>query len=571
MTSSESIIFADIGKERNQTKRKAEDDFILQKEKQNKGEEFLEYIKLSLTSIQCLSYEDYDKLRQRFNIDSIDPWTIENLRSMIFYEIPRIFDIPTWSSNKNMKLHYNIENFISYANKLKLLSYKNEFKKYIGNYNKALNLILQKVSTKREDDQDIIYKRSIISQMQLYTVCGYFDGCNRSLAIKETNIKEQISVEQRRINYDCTPIMSNQIQIKVRKTFNKVTNQFDHGRAFGFDSIEEAFNCFSVAIENTTTKDLVLEADGSSKIKSIMGGSFLHNNFTFYLKLPLSHGNNLITYINSGEQCIIHIFCNDTINQKTVKKILCAPFCISGVKTLGIYIKYHNLVVSKIKDLISQCYSDSYFPCIMIPCFRPDCGYRNVYSRSERDKPVSALCQKCNIAEFCLTCGKTSHGGKCDFSQDMMTKDWIENNTKPCPSCRINVNKLDGCNHMTCRCGVHFCWICSTEYDVNAINEHYINNNAYNGCINQTNDVPIQESRFRAFRIAGDLDNDDIVVVNLDPNEFFQNQDDFNQFIQALTVLRERERVQNHEDIFINWLQENSHLGTDLQEPRRDL
>jgi hypothetical protein len=357
------------------------------------------------------------------------------------------------------------------------------FRKYITEYNRELNLILQKVSRTFIDDEDIIYKRGIISQMQLYNSCGNFDGCNRSLPMKMRVTNDQVPTELRRINYDCRPILSNQIQIKVKQTFNKSTNRPDHGVAFGFESIEEAFSCFSVAIENTTVSDLGYGILTIEKDISTVGGTFIHNNLTFYLKLSLSHSNNLVSYISSMDQSINHIFCNNTVKQKTINKIFSTPICISGIKTLGIYIKYHNLVVNKIKDLINQCYTDLQFPCIMIPCFRPECGYRNVYSRSEINKPSSAFCQKCGIAEFCLTCGKVSHGGNCDFSQDMMTEDWITNNTKLCPRCRVNVIKSDGCNHMTCRCGVHFCWLCNTEYTVDAINDHYINNNAYNGCI----------------------------------------------------------------------------------------
>lgn len=34
-------------------------------------------------------------------------------------------------------------------------------------------------------------------------------------------------------------------------------------------------------------------------------------------------------------------------------------------------------------------------------------------------------------------------------------------NIKKCPSCSSGVEKIDGCNHMTCQnCKTHFCWIC---------------------------------------------------------------------------------------------------------------
>lgn len=31
---------------------------------------------------------------------------------------------------------------------------------------------------------------------------------------------------------------------------------------------------------------------------------------------------------------------------------------------------------------------------------------------------------------------------------------------KKCPKCHANVIKNGGCNHISCVCGCHFCWIC---------------------------------------------------------------------------------------------------------------
>mmetsp|Transcript_5990 Transcript_5990/g.15294 ORF Transcript_5990/g.15294 Transcript_5990/m.15294 type:complete len:345 (-) Transcript_5990:76-1110(-) len=37
--------------------------------------------------------------------------------------------------------------------------------------------------------------------------------------------------------------------------------------------------------------------------------------------------------------------------------------------------------------------------------------------------------------------------------------------TKPCPACGFSTEKVSGCNHMTCRCGVNWCWVCSQKFD----------------------------------------------------------------------------------------------------------
>ena len=34
---------------------------------------------------------------------------------------------------------------------------------------------------------------------------------------------------------------------------------------------------------------------------------------------------------------------------------------------------------------------------------------------------------------------------------------------KNCPWCKVRIEKVSGCNKMTCRCGQSFCWICGSR------------------------------------------------------------------------------------------------------------
>ena len=37
---------------------------------------------------------------------------------------------------------------------------------------------------------------------------------------------------------------------------------------------------------------------------------------------------------------------------------------------------------------------------------------------------------------------------------------WASGKTQACPRCFVLVERSEGCNHMHCRCGADFCWLC---------------------------------------------------------------------------------------------------------------
>jgi len=46
---------------------------------------------------------------------------------------------------------------------------------------------------------------------------------------------------------------------------------------------------------------------------------------------------------------------------------------------------------------------------------------------------------------------------------------YVSENIKKCPKCSINIEKNQGCNHMTCNtkyggCGHNFCWLCLNDW-----------------------------------------------------------------------------------------------------------
>ena len=84
-------------------------------------------------------------------------------------------------------------------------------------------------------------------------------------------------------------------------------------------------------------------------------------------------------------------------------------------------------------------------------------------------------CSECN-SDVCFNCGKNWHDPiTCEYLakwdkkciDDSETTLWLSINTKPCPKCHVNIEKNQGCNHMSCRsgnCKHEFCWICLEDW-----------------------------------------------------------------------------------------------------------
>ena len=100
-------------------------------------------------------------------------------------------------------------------------------------------------------------------------------------------------------------------------------------------------------------------------------------------------------------------------------------------------------------------------------CPTPDC--RMIYAiATDEGKPFT--CSDCAVVT-CTKCHKQYHTGiSCEMysagqpkTDEEMLEEWMQkdpNNRKKCPKCSIPIEKNEGCNHMTCTCGAHICWLC---------------------------------------------------------------------------------------------------------------
>ncbi|XP_073507354.1 E3 ubiquitin-protein ligase RNF14-like isoform X2 [Phyllobates terribilis] len=123
-------------------------------------------------------------------------------------------------------------------------------------------------------------------------------------------------------------------------------------------------------------------------------------------------------------------------------------------------------------------------------CPRPGCQ-TPVMLEPEGEMGICTVCQYA----FCVYCKKTFHGiTGCTVNSEKLAElikehqaadkkgkrlleqrfeqlkkvvehlknvEWIGENSKPCPSCKAPIQKIDGCNRMTCSgCKQNFCWTC---------------------------------------------------------------------------------------------------------------
>ena len=112
-------------------------------------------------------------------------------------------------------------------------------------------------------------------------------------------------------------------------------------------------------------------------------------------------------------------------------------------------------------------------------CPTAGCNYMCFYDKNEYHLNCP-LCKK----SYCLKCKVEWHKGMtCEENRkartydenDQKFDDYVKgNNFKQCPRCKRWVEKISGCNHISCRCGSNFCYNCGQDY----------NNHDYTKCMN---------------------------------------------------------------------------------------
>lgn len=100
-------------------------------------------------------------------------------------------------------------------------------------------------------------------------------------------------------------------------------------------------------------------------------------------------------------------------------------------------------------------------------CPSPDCP--SIYRVADPNSPGEPfVCGAC-YSETCTRCHLEYHPYlSCEryreFKEDpdSSLKEWCKGkeHVKCCPGCGYTIEKVDGCNHIECKCGKHVCWVC---------------------------------------------------------------------------------------------------------------
>ena len=136
-------------------------------------------------------------------------------------------------------------------------------------------------------------------------------------------------------------------------------------------------------------------------------------------------------------------------------------------------------------------------------CLTPDCNRKNIVYDKRLD------CTSCGMS-WCVQCGVQWHLGQTcqqyqadsiaeqnallqlgnmngflgnvnelyggveeQQFQAMYQEQYNEDKMRTCQKCFAVIQKDGGCNHMTCHCGHHFCWLCDQEVDPQHLDQHY--------------------------------------------------------------------------------------------------
>lgn len=182
----------------------------------------------------------------------------------------------------------------------------------------------------------------------------------------------------------------------------------------------------------------------------------------------IGNSNNIVNSSNNSTRCTGAIVAMDFLNMYVSKKH---------------NKKEYDRLYNKIKSLENEVQYTIYKKIIYCP--NKKCiGAGGILLEKQVSEYNEFKCIHCKT-EFCVKCGHNPYHKNMTCEQvanlakhgmDNIDKDtlkYIIKNVVMCPKCKHGVQKIEGCDHMTCsRCKHGFCWVCLTP--CTGIGEHVI-------------------------------------------------------------------------------------------------
>ncbi|KAI0317229.1 hypothetical protein OF83DRAFT_168885 [Amylostereum chailletii] len=91
-------------------------------------------------------------------------------------------------------------------------------------------------------------------------------------------------------------------------------------------------------------------------------------------------------------------------------------------------------------------------------CRTPGCS--QVYRVTPESAPATVKCPSC-FSAVCSSCHEEAHSSAKQHGR-----------VKRCPGCSVLIEKVAGCDHVSCRCGAHLCWRCMGTFTADSIYHH---------------------------------------------------------------------------------------------------
>ncbi|KAL6225136.1 hypothetical protein ACLB2K_003988 [Fragaria x ananassa] len=165
------------------------------------------------------------------------------------------------------------------------------------------------------------------------------------------------------------------------------------------------------------------------------------------------------------EQCESAIHNQDSFPLRCTHEGCESPVLITDLRSLLSVEKLEDLFRASLGSFVAMSCGTYRF------CPSPDCS--SIYQVAAPGKEAEPfVCGSC-YAETCTMCHLEHHPYmSCkqykEFKEDpdSSLKEWCKGkeHVKSCPVCKYTIEKIDGCNHIECRCGKHICWVCLAYY-----------------------------------------------------------------------------------------------------------